>query len=102
MFAKVIFHKHQDGGSFGDIWRGTTINGNVPCAVKVMKQTGRSDTEDEGRHEYDILQRIKGINRLHPHFVEGLELVTSPQTGMLAWLAQYVRTFESLRLQPLL
>jgi hypothetical protein len=88
MFAKVVFHKHQDGGSFGDIWRGTTINGDVPCVVKIVKQTGRWDTEAEGQHEYDILQRVKGNNRPHPHFVEGLELITSPQTGMFARLGQ--------------
>ncbi len=102
LFRKVVFHKHQDGGCFGDIWRGTTIKGSTLCAVKVIKQTGRSSAEAEGRHEYDLLERVKADNRSHPNIVAGLELMISPQTGMVARFCHCLHMSESHRFQPLL
>ena len=102
LFRKVVFHKHQDGGCFGDIWRGTTIEGSMPCAVKVIKQTGRSDAEAEGRHEYDLLERVKADNRPHSNIVEGLELMISPQTGIVTCFRRRLHKSELLRFKPLL
>ena len=90
----MVFHKHVDGGAFGDVWLGITIKAGIACAVKVIQRTGRASIEEEGQREYNWLERLKTRGR-HPHVVEGLGLILSPQTGTAATLDRQTHNSES-------